>query len=98
MRLKARNFAAPQRADNSQSMRRCLAWLLLAALGACMPSQVPAREVSETARNLNLATRFGQMDMAAEHTSEAHRKQFLESRADWGREVRVVDVELAQLS
>jgi hypothetical protein len=98
MRLKPRNFAAPRRSDNWRSMRRYLAWLLLGALGACMPAQVPAREVSETARNLNLATRFGQMDMAAEHTSEAHRKQFLESRADWGREVRVVDVELAQLS
>ncbi|HTV20042.1 MAG TPA: hypothetical protein VMG12_15265 [Polyangiaceae bacterium] len=67
-------------------------------LGACMPSQVPAREVSEVARDLNLAARFGRMDLAAEHTSEAHRKRFLESRAEWGTDVRVVDVELAQLN
>jgi hypothetical protein len=78
-------------------MRRHLAWLLLGALAACMPSQVPAREVSEAARDLNLATRFGQMEMAAERTSDTHRQRFLESRAEWGTEVRVVDVELAQL-
>jgi hypothetical protein len=78
-------------------MRSHLALILAGALAACMPSQVPAREVSEVARDLNLATRFGRMDVAAEHTSDAHRKHFLESRADWGSEVRVVDIELAQL-
>jgi hypothetical protein len=71
--------------------------VLVCALGACMPSQIPAREVSDVAREMNLATRFGRMDMAAEHTSEAHRRRFLESRADWGTEVRVVDIELARL-
>jgi hypothetical protein len=78
-------------------MRLC-AWMMLTLLGACMPAQVPAREVSEVARDLNLAARFGQMDLAAEHTSDAHRKRFLESRAQWGTGVRVVDVELAQLN
>jgi hypothetical protein len=72
-------------------------WLLLSALAACMPSQVPAREVSEVARDLNIAARFGRMDLAAEHTSEAHRREFLESRANWGLDVRVVDLELTQL-
>jgi hypothetical protein len=77
---------------------RCHWTLIVAcALGACMPSQVPAREVSEVARALNLATRFGRMDVAAEHTAESHRRRFLESRADWGSDVRVVDIELAEL-
>jgi hypothetical protein len=78
---------------------RALALVLVCActLGACMPSQIPAREVSDVARDLNLATRFGRMDLAAEHTSEAHRPRFLESRADWGADVRVVDIELARL-
>jgi hypothetical protein len=62
-----------------------------------MPSQVPAREVSDVARDLNIATRFGRMDLAAEHTSEKHRREFLESRASWGLEVRVVDLEVTQL-
>ena len=78
-------------------MRRSVGWLLAGVLVACMPSQVPAREVSDVARDLNLATRFGRMDVAAEHTSEGHRQKFLDSRASWGTEVRVVDVELSQL-
>jgi hypothetical protein len=79
-------------------MRNYLGWLVLVgALGACNPSQIPAREVSEVARDLNLAARFGRMDVAAERTSDAHRSQFLSSRSEWGKDVRVVDVELAQL-
>src|SRR5688572_5995578 len=78
-------------------MRPILALFLVSALGACMPSQVPAREVSDVARDFNIATRFGRMDVAAEHTSEAHRSEFLASRAEWGSNVRVLDVELARL-
>ena len=78
-------------------MRRSRLWLLAGALTACLPSQVPAREVNDVARDLNIATRFGRMDVAAEHTSETHRQRFLESRASWGSELRVVDVELARL-
>jgi hypothetical protein len=62
-----------------------------------MPSQVPSQQVSEVARDLNVATRFGRMDVAVEHTADAHQAKFLESRTDWGTELRVVDVELAQL-
>jgi hypothetical protein len=89
----ARRGRARQRSD-----MRLWAWMMLTLLGACMAGQAPAREVSEVARDLNLAARFGQMDIAAGHTSDAHRKRFLESRADWGAGVRVVDVELAQLN
>jgi hypothetical protein len=78
-------------------MRRILVWLVVGTLGACMPSQVPAREVSDVARDLNIATRFGRMDVAAEHTADAHRQRFLDSRAGWGTELRVVDVELSRM-
>jgi hypothetical protein len=79
-------------------MRRYLPWLLAGALAACMPPQVPAREVSDVARDFNIATRFGRMDVAAEHTSKTHRQRFLDSRAGWGTDLRVVDVELSQLN
>lgn len=90
-------FACSAACDRPRDVRAHWAWAMVLALGACMPSQVPARQVSEVARDLNIAARFGRMDVAAEHTSEAHRKRFLESRADWGTDVRVVDVELAEL-
>lgn len=65
---------------------------------ACIPPQAPSQAVSDVARDLNLATRFGRMDVALEHTSTSHQSDFLEKRADWGTEIRVVDVELSQLS
>jgi hypothetical protein len=87
---------------SDRALRVTVVWIGMVAafapgLCACLPSQVPARQVSEVARDLNLAARFGRMDVAAEHTSEAHRQRFMESRADWGHDVRVVDIELAQL-
>lgn len=100
----ARGERRPRTAQENASarlacgMRRSIVLGVFAtALAACMPPQVPAREVSDVARDLNIATRFGRMDVAAEHTAEGHRQRFLESRAAWGTEVRVVDVELAQL-
>jgi hypothetical protein len=46
---------------------------------------------------VNVATRFGRMDVAMEHLSKDHREEFTRQRADWGHEIRVLDIELAQL-
>jgi hypothetical protein len=102
MTAPSQNLARAAAAANAPGMRRhssaVLVTLLVSLLVGCLPSQVPAREVSDVARDLNLATRFGRMDLAAEHTSEAHRKRFLESRAEWGTDLRVVDVEVARMN
>jgi hypothetical protein len=37
------------------------------------------------------------MDVAMEHLVPAHKDEFVRQRADWGTEIRVLDVELAQL-
>jgi hypothetical protein len=55
----------------------------------------PAERATDAARNLNIAARFGRMDAALELTSGAMRKTFLEHRSAWGKELRVVDVELS---
>jgi hypothetical protein len=57
----------------------------------------PAQALSEVARDVNVATRFGRMDVAMEHLTKEHRNEFSRQRADWGHEIRVLDVELAQL-
>jgi hypothetical protein len=90
-------FAGSAGSGKRRTMRAHWAGVVALALSGCMPSQVPARQVSEVARDLNIAARFGRMDVAAEHTSETHRQRFLDSRAEWGTDVRVVDVELAEL-
>jgi hypothetical protein len=57
----------------------------------------PTRKVSDVARDMNIATRFGRMDVALEHTAEGHRSEFLRQRAAWGKEIRILDVEITRL-
>lgn len=81
----------------ARSLRCMLSGVVGCWLSACVPSQVPSQQVSEVARDLNVAARFGRMDVAVEHTAESHRSDFLKHRAAWGNDVRVMDVEFAQL-
>jgi hypothetical protein len=78
-------------------MRSEVLWLTAAVLVGCMPLGAPSQQISDVARDVNVATRFGRMDVAIEHTSEAYRAEFLRQRAEWGKEVRVLDVELSKL-
>jgi hypothetical protein len=79
--------------------------LAAAALGAlvlsqvsCLAPQGPASRATDAARELNLAARFGRMDVAVGRTSAGARSSFLERRAEWGKNVRVLDVELAGMA
>ncbi|MEZ4370705.1 MAG: hypothetical protein R3B07_07760 [Polyangiaceae bacterium] len=76
--------------------------LLLGALsvtqGACMQPPSRTARLTEAAREMNLAARFGRMDLAAEHAATGARDHFLKRRSQWGNDIRVVDVELSGLS
>ena len=76
---------------------RALRLVITLALTGCLPPSASER-VTDAARELNLAARFGRMDIALGLTSAELRSGFLQSRAGWGKNVRVVDVELAGLS
>ncbi len=79
-------------------MHAKLAWAAVCCwVCACIPPQLPAQQVSDVARELNVAARFGRMDVAIGYTAPAHQSEFLKRHSNWGREIRVVDVELAQL-
>lgn len=80
-------------------MRQVLALAALAvSLGACLAPPSQASRASDAARDLNLAARFGRMDIASELAANGAREAFLQRRAGWGRGVRVLDVEMAGLS
>jgi hypothetical protein len=68
------------------------------AFPACIAPQTPAQRATEAARELNIAARFGRMDVAAERTASGARTHFLERRANWGKELRVLDVELSGMT
>ncbi len=79
-------------------MMRMFSLCLAAALMlGCMAHQTSSQRLMEAARELNLAARFGRLDLAAEHAANSSRKTFLERRSTWGGEIRVVDVNLSNL-
>jgi hypothetical protein len=60
--------------------------------------QSPAQRASEAARELNVNSRFGDLAGTVTMTAPTMRKQYLERRAEWGRVIRVVDVDLGGLT
>ena len=76
-------------------MRLLLCVLGLAALGAgCLAPPGASERATDAARELNLASRFGRMDVALGLTAMSVRQAFVEHRANWGKDVRILDVEL----
>jgi hypothetical protein len=74
-----------------------LATAAILALG-CVAPPTQATRATDAARELNLASRFGRMDIALGGTAPGARESFLERRVAWGKEVRIVDVELAGMA
>jgi hypothetical protein len=68
----------------------------LAAVGCIAPPA--SQRVADVAREVNLAARFGRMDLALEHTADGARRHFSAHRSEWGGPVRVLDLELSSLS
>ena len=69
--------------------------LIVALTNACFAPASPVQRVSDAARDLNVATRFGKMDMVVSHVDASVRADFLARRAQWGREIRLVDIDLS---
>jgi hypothetical protein len=72
--------------------------LLALAFGGCLAPPGASERATDAARELNLASRFGRMDVALGLTAQGVRESFLQHRAAWGRDVRVLDVELGSFS
>jgi hypothetical protein len=80
-------------------LRLTVAAALVAWVGVgCLAPATPSRRVTDAARELNYAARFGRMDLAVARTADAARSHFLDRRAQWGRDVRVLDVQMTGLS
>lgn len=74
-------------------------WVLgLALSGGCLAPPSQSQRVTDSARELNLATRFGRMDVALGHAAKGAQQSFLERRTEWGKNIRIVDIELAGLA
>jgi hypothetical protein len=67
-------------------------------LVGCFAPPTHTQRLTDAARELNLAARFGRMDIAASHAARGARETFLQRRSQWGRDVRVIDVALTSLA
>lgn len=75
-----------------------LGLVALALVGGCLAPPSQSQRVTDSARELNLATRFGRLDIALGHAAKGARESFIERRTEWGKSIRIVDVELAGLA
>jgi hypothetical protein len=64
----------------------------------CFAPPTTQQKVTDAARELNVNSRFGRMDMAASFAAPDERQEFLNRRATWGSAIRVMDVELAGMN
>lgn len=64
-------------------------------LGCPLGHQSTSARAQEAATELNVNTRFGRMELAAERVAPLARDAFLARRKAWGGSVRVADYELA---
>jgi hypothetical protein len=78
-------------------MHRYLALPLVLLAVGCLAPPSPSQRVTDAARDLNMAARFGRMDVAIGKTDPAARKHFVERRREWGGDIRVLDLELSGL-
>jgi hypothetical protein len=79
------------------SLRLLVGLALSVSWSACVTPPPPAERASDAARQLNVASRFGELASVIDMTSPRIRERFQARRSDWGKDVRVVDVELASL-
>ena len=79
-------------------IRRAIALFLFALLSSCLQPPGPAELASDAARELNMTARYGELAGILGMTATGVRKEFVSRRAEWGKMVRVVDVELAGLT
>jgi hypothetical protein len=80
--------------------RRPLALALLSLLPAagltgCIAPPTSADRLTDAAYEMNMATRFGRMDVALSYIGPKARKQFVATHAPWGRAIRIADLEFA---
>lgn len=76
-------------------MRRLLAVVLAVATQGCLAlPPTSAERLNQAAFQLNSATRFGRMDVAADSVATEARMEFGKRHRRWGRDIRIVDLEL----
>jgi hypothetical protein len=78
-------------------MRRAPLAALTAVLAGCITPPSPSQRLADSAFEMNHATRFGRIDLAAEQVEPIVREDFVRRHSAWGEGIRVVDLELTAI-
>lgn len=78
---------------NSSRFFKIGALVLALAASACLGGQTKPSRLQEVAQTLNMATRFGRMDIAYELVGEKAQVEFAKRHKSWGSAIRIVDLE-----
>jgi hypothetical protein len=79
-------------------LRRTLGLVLLTFGAGCFRPPGPAEEAGDAAREFNATARFGDLGAVIGMTATGVREELATRRAEWGKDVRVVDLELAGIT
>jgi hypothetical protein len=60
----------------------------------CNSLAAQRRSVHDEAQDLNVASRFGRLDVASQFAAPEAQRVFLERRKDWGDGIRVLDLQI----
>lgn len=74
-------------------MRRTLIAVSLLSLAGCIVPPSNSQRLTDAALEMNMATRFGRMDIALQRVGDRAREDFTNRHAAWGTRIKVVDVE-----
>lgn len=69
--------------------------LLLATAVGCASQADQRRRLMDQAQELNVASRFGRIDVASQFASPEAQPTFMQRRRSWGREIQVLDTQIA---
>jgi hypothetical protein len=94
-----RSFAFDASRSDQRRSRTLRAGLLVCASMAlgCNTLAAQRRTVHDEAQELNVASRFGRLDVASQLAAPEAQRVFLERRKAWGSEIRVLDLQISHV-
>lgn len=79
-------------------MLRSIAWCACVLLAGCfLENASSGKKLSEAVTEMNKATRWGQVSLAAQMVVPVYRRQFIENHAHWGKRVQLADSEIVHI-
>lgn len=94
--------ARVSRVEDARHRLRAPAWLCAAVLlstlpGCLLDNASPSKKLTDTVYEMNKATRWGSLGMAAQMVEPSYRNRFVETHRHWGQVVQVADTEVMQI-